>query len=105
MSEFHFKRELESNVADTVVARAENNGWIARAMPYRGRRGCRDYAFYGFGQIVLMECKREKDGKLSWNQRKERKRLADVGVTVHVVNNAELGIEILRGLMGEGLLL
>lgn len=89
----------ESTVEDTVVAWAENNGWFARFMAYRGRRGCRDVDFYGFGCIVMMEFKRPDDGHLSGNQVKERKRMRDAGLTVHVIDAPEQGIAILRGHM------
>jgi len=90
---------LESDVEDEVIAWAENRGWIARFMSYRGRRGCRDVDFYGFGRIVLVEFKRPHGGSLSANQERERERLAKVGVTVHVISTVEDGVKLLRGFM------
>lgn len=92
---------VEADVEDAVAAWAENHGWIVRSMKYRGRRGCRDKDFYGFGQIVMVEFKRPKEvgvsaGKLSGNQIQERKRLAEVGVTVHVIDTVKDGIALLR---------
>lgn len=98
-TEFKFKTNLESTVEDTVIAWAENNGWLARFMSYRGRRGCRDVDFYGFGHVVMVEFKKERGGELSAGQVRERKRLADAGITVHVIDTAEEGIALLRGLM------
>lgn len=97
MSDWTFKRDRESSVEDTVVAWAENNGWIARPMSYRGRRGCRDYDFYKDGKVVMMEFKKAKGGELSGNQVRERDRLALAGITVHVVSDADCGINILKG--------
>lgn len=99
MSDFVFETDRESTVEDTVVAWAENNGWIARPMSYRGRRGCRDYDFYLNGKVVMMEFKKETGGTLSGNQVRERKRLAAVGITVYVIDTAEEGIELLKGKM------
>ena len=88
MTEFHFNSNLESTVEDMCIAWAEENGWISRFMSYRGRRGCRDVDFYGFGRVVMVEFKRpgRKDG-LSENQSRERQRLSDAGLTVHVIDS------------------
>jgi hypothetical protein len=89
----------ESSVEDAVVAWAENNGWFARFMAYRGRRGCRDVDFYGYSSIVMMEFKKTGGGELSGNQINERARMSKAGLIVHVVDSAEQGISILRGQM------
>lgn len=99
MSDFVFENDRESTIEDEVIAWAENNGWIARFMTYRGRRGCRDVDFYGYGEIVPMEFKKETGGVLSGNQANERRRLAAVGITIHVIDNVEKGIEVLKGKM------
>lgn len=97
MADFDLREaDRESTVEDTVVAWAENNGWFARFMSYRGRRGCRDVDFYGFGAIVMMEFKKQDGGQLSGNQVKERNRMREAGLTVHVIDSAEQGIVILR---------
>lgn len=93
------RKELESDVENAVVTWAENNGWIPRLMQYRGRRGCPDHFFFGYGAVVIIEFKRAKGGKLSDNQIRERERLAAVGVTVHVCNDVEHGKAILREFM------
>ena len=91
-------RNRESTVEDGVIEWAENNGWLARAMGYRGRVGCRDYDFYGFGQVVMMEFKRQGRGKrgLSTSQARERDRLLEKGIEVHVVDSVDQGKAILR---------
>lgn len=102
MDDYEFQEtNRESTVEDTVVTWALNHGWIARAMQYRGRVGCRDYDFYGFGQIVMMEFKKEGRGPkgLSGPQRRERERLARAGLTVHVVDDAKQGVRILKHAM------
>ncbi len=68
-------------------------------MSYRGRRGCRDVDFYGFGHVVMCEFKKESGGELSANQVRERKRLRKAGVTVHVIDTVEDGIALLAGKM------
>ncbi len=95
VKDYVFSVERESNVEQEVVAWAENHGWIARPMQYRGRRGCRDYDFYGFGQFVMIEFKKS-DGEMSIQQVKERRRLAGVGLTVHVIDTVDSGVDLLR---------
>lgn len=90
---------LEANVENEVAAWAENHGWITRKMAYAGRRGCRDRDFYGHGQVVLIEFK-QKGKPLRIDQEKERARLKAVGVTVHVIDTVEGGIELLRSRAG-----
>jgi hypothetical protein len=96
---FKFQSNRESSVEDEVMAWAENNGWLPRFMSYRGRNGCPDVWFIGFGEVVIMEFKKPRDGKLSEVQKRERQRFLDRGVVVHVVDNALIGISILRGKM------
>jgi hypothetical protein len=87
-----------SDAEDEVCAWAENNGWLARKTAYLGRRGCPDHHFYGYGQIVLMEFKRI-NGALSGNQKRERRRIEDCGLEVHVIEHAENGIVVLQRAM------
>ena len=90
LDDFDFTtRVLEQNEELDVVAWAENNGWIVRKMQYIGRRSCPDRYFFGYGQIIPIEMKKKgktasRDGRLSTGQKEEFKRLAGVGVTVHV---------------------
>ena len=99
MNDFKLTSDRESTVEDTTVAWAENNGWIARFMSYRGRRGCADVFFFGYGRIVMMEFKEDENGELSWNQIKEHERMEDVGLEVFVYSVAENAIAHLRSLM------
>jgi len=83
------------------VAWAENHGWIARKMQYQGRHSCPDRFLFGYGQIIPVEMKKRgktpsRDGKLSAGQEQEHKRLADVGVTVHVFYSGEELIAFLK---------
>jgi hypothetical protein len=92
---------LEIEIELDVENWAEENGWIVRPMQYRGRRGCPDRFFFGHGHIVPIEFKRPGRGEagLSGNQSRERKRLAGVGVTVHVIDSVDDGIRLLQGFM------
>jgi len=98
--DFDFEqRELEANEELTAVAWASNNGWVVRKMSYIGRRSCPDQFFFGFGKIIPIEFKRLKKGKKSAftaGQPEEHKRLAAVGVTVHVFYTADSAIAYLK---------
>lgn len=99
-NDFDFEqRELEASEELTAVAWAENNGWVVRKMQYVGRRSCPDRFFFGFGKIIPVEFKRLKKGKKSAftaGQPEEHKRLAAVGVTVHVFYTADSAIDYLK---------
>lgn len=86
-------RELA--VENAVIEWAEANGFETRKMTYAGRHGCRDRDFYGYGHKLLVEFKR-RDGKPRPHQDRERGRLANVGVTVHVIDNVDDGIALLE---------
>jgi hypothetical protein len=90
---------LEREIELDVEIWAEDHGWIVRPMQYRGRRSCPDRFFFGHGTIVPIEFKRPKGGRLSGGQAQERKRLAKVGVTVHVIDSVEDGIAVLKSFM------
>lgn len=100
MKEFGFsRRELEIDEEATAVAWAENNGWIVRKMQYVGRRGCADRFFFGYGQIIMIEFKRLKDGvrsETSENQSIEHRRLIEVGCPVHVFYTSNSAIDFLK---------
>ena len=99
-SDFDLKhRGLESDEELTTVAWAENNGWVVRPMQYRGRRGCPDRFFFGYGQIIMIEFKRLGDGETSENQNKEHARLKDVGCPVRVFYTSDSAIDFLKGRM------
>lgn len=103
--DFDFEqRVLERDEELEAVAWAENHGWLARKTQYQGRRGCPDRFFFGYGTIVPVEMKkrgktRARDGKLSPGQVEEFKRLAGVGVKVHVCYTAAEAIAVLQGFM------
>lgn len=105
LDDFDFTpRTLEQNEELDVVAWGENNGWIVRKMSYQGRRSCPDRFFFGYGQIIPIEMKRRgktrsRDGKLSTGQKEEFKRLAEVGVTVHVFYTGADAIAFLKSCM------
>ncbi|MFC7704859.1 hypothetical protein ACFQXB_11695 [Plastorhodobacter daqingensis] len=98
MSDFKFTAERESSVEDTVIAWAENNGWVARLMSYRGRRACADNFFFGYGGIYPIEFKRP-GGEVSGNQEREHRRLAKVGVRIPIFERAEDAIAYLQSKM------
>ncbi len=98
---FEDRRELEEDIEWTVAAWAENNGWLPRKIVYKGRRGCPDHMFVGFGHIVFIEFKRPDDGRLSAGQGRERKRFAERGVTIHVCDTIDDAQSILRAHMPE----
>jgi len=94
-SDFKLTSTRESSVEDEVIAFALNNGWLHRFMSYRGRRGCPDSFFFGYGKIVIMEFK--KAGKnLDPLQVKEHARLNAAGVAVWTIDRASVGIDILQ---------
>lgn len=97
-SDFKLTTTRESDVEDAVIAWAENHGWLHRFMSYRGRRGCPDSFFFGYGKIVMMEFKKP-DGVVSANQIKEHERLADKGLYVYVVCDRDYGTRILKSYM------
>ena len=86
---------IEANVEGEVTKWAEANGFLSRKMKYIGRHGCRDRDFYGHGHVVLIEFKRP--GKTAAaHQERERRRLAEVGVTIHVIDDIDAGIAVLK---------
>ena len=98
MTEFKFSASRESTVEDTVIAWAENNGWVVRLMSYRGRRACADTFFFGFGVILPIEFKRPT-GARSANQIREHERMARGGVNIPTFHDSEEAIAYLRSKM------
>lgn len=99
MSDFFFHADRESTVEDAVVAWGENHGWVVRFMSYRGRNGCPDVFFFGYGVIVMIEFKKKKNGVVSEVQSKEHDRLAAVGTPVFLTNDSNMAIEHLECFM------
>ena len=98
MSEFKMTSTRESTVEDAVIAWAENHGWVVRLMSYRGRRGCPDNFFFGYGAVLPIEFKKPK-GERSAAQVREHARLAQAGVKVPTFDRADEAIEYLRSYM------
>ena len=84
----------ESVIEDAVVKHAEATGWISRKMTYVGRHGCRDRDFYGFGKVVMIELKRPGQNPRP-HQERERLRLRDKGITIHVIDDVKRGCDLL----------
>ena len=83
IKDYEFERSREANEENESVIWAENNGWEVRKMEYVRRRGCADRFFFGYGAIVPIEFKRPgKEPDI--HQAKDHKKLAAVGVKVHV---------------------
>lgn len=73
---------------DKCVKFAKGRGALARKMKYEARKGCHDYWFVGFGFELRVEFKSE-DGEESAHQSRERKRLAERGITIHIIDDYE----------------
>lgn len=84
----------EFSVEESVVAHAQSTGWLARRMQYRGRVGCPDHWFFGFGKVVIIEFK-DPLGSVMGMQTEEHKALLRAGFKIHVVTSVEAGIKIL----------
>ncbi len=88
-------RELEIEVESPVVEQAEATGWLVRKVVYAGRRGAPDRWFFKGGKLVIMEFKR-RGKSLDVHQDREKKRLGEHGWKVHVIDNVEDGLALLR---------
>jgi hypothetical protein len=84
----------ESTIENAVIEHGEATGWFTRKITYAGRHGCRDRDFYGFGQIVMIEFKRPGSVPRP-HQERERKRMAQAGLKVHVIDDIERGKALL----------
>jgi hypothetical protein len=79
-----------SGVEDPVVAFAKQWGWKVRKLKWIGRRAAPDRMFFRAGKIVFVEFKRA--GKApNVLQEREIKRMRDNGLTVHVIDDADVG--------------
>ena len=88
----------ESEIELSVCAWAESSGWISRKIAYVGRKGAADRIFVGFGRVVFIEFKRPGEEPRE-QQLREHRRFAERGVTIHVIDNIEEGISVLREAM------
>lgn len=89
---------LESEIELSVCAWAENHGWLQRKFSYLGRKGAADRIFVGFGKVVFIEFKRPGEEPRE-QQTREHRRFAERGVTIHVIEDIEDGIAVLREAM------
>lgn len=89
---------LESDIELSLVAWAEDHGWEVRKVKWIGRDGAPDRVFFGHGHTVWIETKRPGELPRA-NQVREHRRMAKGGAKVHVVDDIEDGIAILRSVM------
>lgn len=80
----------ESVIEERVCKHAKTRGWLVRKVAYLGRRGAPDRWFFKDGQIVIVEFKRPGE-PLAIHQSREKRRLEDKGITVHVIDNEQDG--------------
>lgn len=85
----------ESIIEDTVVASAENAGWLVRKLSYVGRRGAPDRWFMKDGVVIFVEFKRSGKKRADPLQQREHLRMRNAGFTVHVIDNIESGLALL----------
>ncbi|WP_027533842.1 hypothetical protein [Bradyrhizobium sp. WSM3983] len=86
---------IESEIENAVCERAQANGWLVRKFKYIGRRAAADRLFIRGGRVVFIEFKQK--GKLPRpGQDREHLRLKAHGAEVHVIDNIEDGLEVLR---------
>ena len=82
---------LECELEEYGDAIAFSRGFLVRKLSWVGRRSAPDKFYAGNGVIFLVEYKRpgEKETGLSVGQKREIKRLRDVGVQVYVIDTKE----------------
>lgn len=89
-----------TQVRDPAIEYAKSRGVLARQLIMLNRRGYPDTTFMKNGITLLMEFK-DVDGELSELQKREIKKLWDMGgVKVHVVDTLEQAIAILDRTFG-----
>lgn len=89
------RSEIEASIEDDVVAFAENRGWLVRKMQYPGRRACADRWFFKDAKLVIVEFKRQHKKRADPTQVREHRRFAEVGWTIHVVNDRDHAARLL----------
>lgn len=91
----------EGYIEAETVKYAQRTGWRQRKMAFVGRRGCPDRWFFkNPGRVVIVEFK-DKNGKLSFAQRKNINWFKNNGFEVHVVDSIEQGRELFDALNEE----
>jgi hypothetical protein len=85
----------ESAIERTVCNKAKLAGWLVRKCKWIGRNGAPDRLFAKGGRMVWIEFKRAgKDAEA--HQIREHKRMSKAGLEVHVCDNVEQALWILR---------
>lgn len=80
---------LEIHVEDYLVKRIEELGGITAKMTIRGRAGWPDRLVALDGELILVELKRPRGGRLSDVQRALHRKLGSIGVHVLVIRSKE----------------
>lgn len=88
------KQQSEKYVERKICEHAKRTGWLSRKLQWIGVHGAPDRFFVKDGRIVLMEIKRP-GGRPTEHQSKEIGRLSEAGVEVHLVDDIDVGIDIL----------
>lgn len=91
------EENMEFVVEKTVCNRAEMAGWLVRKIEYPGRRGALDRMFIKDGRVVFIEFKRP-GGVLDPLQEREKERLIRHGAEAYVIDDVEVGLNVLRGM-------
>lgn len=86
---------IESEIENIVCARAAANGWLVRKFKYIGRHAAADRLFIRNGRVVFVEFKQANKPPRE-SQVREHKRLIAHGAEVHVIDNIEDGLALLR---------
>ena len=86
---------IESNIEEPVCEAAVAAGWLVRKVKWIGRVSAPDRLMARDGVILLVEFKRPGESPRP-NQAREHKRFADVGVKVHVIDNLEDGLALIK---------
>lgn len=80
----------------------KRRGYLALKWECPGHAGVPDRIVIGHGQIVLVECKREKGGRLSAVQKMMIPRLQEYGADVRVISNRQAVNELFDELDARG---
>lgn len=87
-------------IESKVTERFEERGWLERKCIYAGRKGSPDRWYLRKGMWVLVEYKRPGE-QPDAIQKREHQRLADHGQKVIVIDNIELGYDLVERLTAE----
>src|SRR6056297_312481 len=88
---------LESALQAKLLKYCKSCGLLARAVAWRGRRGCPDVVIMGDGHCLWIELKRpDGKGRRSTWQRREHERMREHGITVYTEHRYDRLLEILE---------